>query len=83
MLINTFAKGKCGVGTFQCSLTHLPNVNIAYAPSSAPIHICLLQMWRTHLIKNIIIYFKTIINKYFYNMEEAILEHNDESRLDT
>ena len=40
VLLNTFAKGKCGLRTLQCSLTHLPKIKVAYSPSSAPKHIC-------------------------------------------
>ena len=49
VLLNTFAKSKYDIRNFQCSLTHFPKANGAYAPSSAPKHICPRQMWRTHL----------------------------------
>ena len=40
VLLYTLIKGKCDVRTFQCSFTHLLKVNVACAPSSAPLHIC-------------------------------------------
>ena len=64
MLLNTFTEGKCGVRTFQCSLTHLPKANVAYAPPSDPKHICKIQMWgirNTYISDNLSAYSQSLI----------------------